>query len=165
MRQERLPWWFSGKQSTCSAGDLGLIPGLRRSPEEGNGNPFHHPCLGNSMDRRAWWATVHGIAKSQHNWETNTFTFHFSILMIWVHIETKLSLSFHVTNIYGTSLVAQWLRIHLEMQEMLVQSLFGGPRIPHAVGQLSPRTFALRRKIPHKKWRSRVPQLRSEAAK
>ena len=45
-------------------GDLGLIPGLRRSPGEGNGYPLQYSCLKNPMDRRAWWATVHRIAKS-----------------------------------------------------------------------------------------------------
>jgi len=42
-----------------------LIPGLGRSPGEGNGNPFLYSCLENSMDKGAWWATVHGVAKSQ----------------------------------------------------------------------------------------------------
>ena len=41
------------------------IPGLERSPEEGNGNPLQYSCLDSSMDRGAWWATVHGITKSQ----------------------------------------------------------------------------------------------------
>ena len=46
--------------------DVGSIPGLGRSPGEGNGNPFQYSCLENSMDRGAWqWATVHGVAK---NW-------------------------------------------------------------------------------------------------
>ena len=53
------------KQSACSAGDLGSIPGLGRSPGEGNGNPLHYPCLENLMDRGAWWAVVYGVAKSQ----------------------------------------------------------------------------------------------------
>ena len=52
------------KESACSAGDLGLIPGSRRSPEEGNGNPLHYSCLENSMDRGAWWATVYRVAES-----------------------------------------------------------------------------------------------------
>ena len=52
------------KESACSAGDLGSIPGLGRSPAEGNGNPLQYSCLENSMDRGAWWATVHGVAKS-----------------------------------------------------------------------------------------------------
>ena len=47
------------------AGDVGSIPGLGRSPGEGNGNPLQYSCLENSMDRGAWWAIVHGIAKSQ----------------------------------------------------------------------------------------------------
>ena len=47
------------------AGDTGSIPGLGRSPEGGNGNPLQYACLGNPMDRGAWWATVHGLQKSQ----------------------------------------------------------------------------------------------------
>ena len=50
------------KASACDAGDLGLIPGLRRSFGGGNGNPLQHSCLANAMDRGAWWATVHGVA-------------------------------------------------------------------------------------------------------
>ena len=50
--------------SACNAGDVGSIPGLGRSPGEGNGNPLQHSCLENPMDGGAWWATVHGVAKS-----------------------------------------------------------------------------------------------------
>ena len=46
------------------ARDMGLIPGSGRSPGEGNGNPLQYPGLENPMDRGAWWATVHGVAKS-----------------------------------------------------------------------------------------------------
>ena len=46
-----LPWWLSGKKSTCNAGDAGSIPELGRSPGEGNGNPLRYSCLGNPMDR------------------------------------------------------------------------------------------------------------------
>ena len=53
------------KASFYNAGDLGSIPGLGRSPGEGNGNPLKYSCLENPMDRRAWQATVHGVAKSQ----------------------------------------------------------------------------------------------------
>ena len=60
-----LPWWLSGKESACNVGDVGSIPGLGRSPGEGNGNPLQCSCLENPMDRGAWWATVHGVTKSQ----------------------------------------------------------------------------------------------------
>ena len=73
-RPQRLSWLvgrapgFPGgsddKQSVCNAGDMGSIPGLERSPGEGNGNPLHYSCLENPMDREAWWATIHGIAQS-----------------------------------------------------------------------------------------------------
>ena len=57
---------------------MGLIPGLGRSPGEGHGNPLQYSCLENSMDRRAWQATVHGAAKSQ----TRLSDFHFSLSMM-----------------------------------------------------------------------------------
>ena len=60
---EVLPWWLSGKEYACNAGDLGLIPGSGRSPGEGNGNPLQYSCLGNLMDSGAWWATVHEVTK------------------------------------------------------------------------------------------------------
>ena len=47
------------KESSCNAGDLGLIPGLGRSPGGGRGNPLQYSCLETPMDRGAWWATVH----------------------------------------------------------------------------------------------------------
>jgi len=47
------------------SGDLGSIPGLGSSPGEGNGYPLQYSCLENPMDRGAWWATVHGVTKSQ----------------------------------------------------------------------------------------------------
>ena len=60
-----LPRWLSGKESACQAGDMGLIIGVGRSPGNVNGNPLQYYCLGNPMDRGAWWATVHGVAKSR----------------------------------------------------------------------------------------------------
>ena len=59
---------FSGdsdsKESACNAGDLGLIPGSRRCPGEGKGSLLQYSFLENPKDRGAWWATVHGVAKS-----------------------------------------------------------------------------------------------------
>ena len=52
------------KESSCKAGEVGSIPGSGRSPGEGDDNPFQHSCPENSMDRRAWWATVHRVTKS-----------------------------------------------------------------------------------------------------
>ena len=57
------PGGSDGKALACNAGYPGLILGSGRSPGEGNGNSLQYSCLGNSMDRRAWWATVHGVAK------------------------------------------------------------------------------------------------------
>ena len=48
-----------------NAGDTGLIPRSSRSPGEGNGTPLQYSCLGNPMNRGAWWTIVHGVAKSQ----------------------------------------------------------------------------------------------------
>ena len=61
-----LPGWLSGKKRKnppANAGVVGSIPGSGRSPGEGNGNPLQYSCLGNAMDRGAWQATVHEVAK------------------------------------------------------------------------------------------------------
>jgi len=59
------PGGLDGKESTCNTGDPGSSPGSRRCPGEGNGYPLQYSCLENSMDRGAWWATVHGVPQSQ----------------------------------------------------------------------------------------------------
>ena len=60
------PGSSTGKEPTCNAGDMGSVPGLGRSPGEGNGYPFPYSGLENSPDRVAWWATtVHGVTKNQ----------------------------------------------------------------------------------------------------
>ena len=51
--------------SAYNAGDPGSFPGSGRSPGEGNGNPLQYSCLENAMDRGAWWAIIHGFAKSR----------------------------------------------------------------------------------------------------
>ena len=57
-----------GKELTCNAGDMGLIPGWERSPGEGNtGNPVQYSCLETSMDRGAWRAAVHGVTRVGHD--------------------------------------------------------------------------------------------------
>ena len=62
------------KESACNAGDLGLIPGLERSPGEGNGSPLQYSCLDNSMDRGAWQTAVHKVAES----DTLQLSLHFT---------------------------------------------------------------------------------------
>ena len=59
------PWGSDGKESTCNTGDPYSIPGLGRSPGKGNGYPVQYSCLENPMDRGAWRATVHRVAKSR----------------------------------------------------------------------------------------------------
>ena len=79
------PGGSDGKASAYNAGDPGSIPGSGRSSGEGNGNPLQYSCLENPMDRGAWWATVHGVTKSQtqlsdfsslQNWFLNLSTQH-----------------------------------------------------------------------------------------
>ena len=61
------------KESVCTMGNPGLIPGYRRSPGGGNGYPPQYSCLENSMDRGAWRATVHEVTKSQTQQEKNKY--------------------------------------------------------------------------------------------
>ena len=64
-------WGFpcssDSKESACNAQDLGLIPGLGRSPGEGNGYLLQYSCLENAMNRGAWQSTLHGVTKVRHN--------------------------------------------------------------------------------------------------
>ena len=59
------PSGSDGQQSACHVGDLGSIPRLGISPGKGNGYPLQYSCLENSRDRGDWWATAHGVTKSQ----------------------------------------------------------------------------------------------------
>ena len=65
------PGSLVSKESACSAGDRSLIPGSERSSGEGNGNPLQFSCLESPMDRGAWWATVRGVTRVEHNLKTN----------------------------------------------------------------------------------------------
>ena len=68
---EYFPGGAEVKAFACNVGDLGSIPGLGRSPGEGNGNPLQYSCLENPMDGGAWWATVHGSQRVGHDWATS----------------------------------------------------------------------------------------------
>ena len=61
---EGFPDGSDGKESACNVGDLSSLPGLGKSPEEGNRYPLQYSGLENSMDKGAWYGTVHGITKS-----------------------------------------------------------------------------------------------------
>ena len=70
------PGVSEGKASTCNVGDLDSIPGSERSSREENGYPLQYFSLENSMDRGAWWATVHGVTKSQTRVSDEHFHLH-----------------------------------------------------------------------------------------
>ena len=59
------PGGSDGIESACKTGNLGSIPGLGRSPGEGHGNPLQYSCLENSVEGGDWWASAHGVTKSQ----------------------------------------------------------------------------------------------------
>ena len=71
----------AGEESTCNSGDPGSVPGLGRSPGEGNGSPLQYSCLKNTMDRGAWRATVCGVARVGHDWVTNPI--YISHISVW----------------------------------------------------------------------------------
>ena len=85
-----LPWWLSGKESACNAGDPDLIPRSGRSPGGGHSDPLQCSCLEKSMDRGAWWAIVHRVAKSrtQLKW-LNTHTAQFLYLLFSYSLQTS----------------------------------------------------------------------------
>ena len=71
------------EESACNAGDLGSIPGLGRSPGEENGKPLQYSCLENRMDRGAWQATVHGVARVGHDLATKPPPIDINILVLY----------------------------------------------------------------------------------
>jgi len=62
-----LPWWLSGRESTCQSRRLLFNPWVRRIPWRRKWQLLQYTCLGNPMDRGAWWATVHGVARVGHH--------------------------------------------------------------------------------------------------
>ena len=85
-RYQELLRWYSlfdtdGKESACSAGDLGMIPGSGRSPGEGNGYPLQYSCLENSMDRGAWWLNFTNFQRNT-NQNQNEISSHTCLLSI-----------------------------------------------------------------------------------
>ena len=96
------------KNQPANAGDArdaGFIPGLERSPGEGNGNPLQYSYLENSMDRGAWWATVHGVTWVGHDWATITHSHH-----PWIY-----SILPTIRKIAGYYLFKNWLCLILSL--------------------------------------------------
>ena len=77
-----LPGGSDGEESACNTGNPGLIPGWRRCPGGGNGSPLQYSCLENPLDKGAWWATVHGVTKSQTRLRDEHFHFHFGFVSV-----------------------------------------------------------------------------------
>ena len=90
-----------GKESTCNERDLGSVPGLERFPGEGNGNPLQHSCLENPSERGTWESTVHGVAKSWHDWATNTFILLFSHFLPFLNILSSYHFIIHSKAIWN----------------------------------------------------------------
>ena len=82
-----LPGGTVVKNSPACAGDMGLIPGLGRSPGEGNSNPLQYTCLKNSMNKGAWWTTVHGVAQLE---TTERLILYFAQWMLGKHLTYEL---------------------------------------------------------------------------
>ena len=113
-----------GKESAYIAGDPGSIPGSGRSPREGDGNPFRYSYL--EMDRRACWATVHGVTV-RYDWVTNTFTFKVkgALLQMPSH-KPKFSLAwkendyFHLNLAWNQHFLLLWFWDHCSLCQFLI---------------------------------------------
>ena len=88
------PGGSEDKASACNAGDPGSIPGLGRSPGEGNGNPLQYSCLEYPMDRETWQAIVHGVAKS---W-TRLSDFAFFSFYVFIYTSEDINWFQHLRN-------------------------------------------------------------------
>ena len=105
-----LPWWHNSKNSACR-GDTGSIPGSGRFPGEGNGNPLQYSCLENPIDRWAWRATVHGVAKSQ--------TWFYNCVHTHTHIHTHVLCKFcksHLLKVMVIVIGAQLRSLRINVQ-------------------------------------------------
>ena len=100
------PGGSDGKASVYNAGDPGLIPGLGRSPGEGNGNPLQYYCLENPMDRGAWWATVQVVkSKLLHEFIMLLLLSHFSRVRLFA---TPWTVVYHIPPPMGFSRQGYW---------------------------------------------------------
>ena len=98
------PGSSDGKASAHNAGDLGSIPGWRRSPGEGKGNPSQYSCLENPTDQGAWWATIHGVAKSRTQLSDFTSLQHLTYCLVIT--DSRIFLNFSLTRSFLSPLCA-----------------------------------------------------------
>ena len=103
--------------NTGDAGDSGSIPALGRSPGGRNGNPLQYSCLGNPMDRGAWWTTVHGVRKSQTQLSKHACT----------HTHTHTHIGFCLPVLWFPTLVAQWNHLESFKKSWILAPLFHPP--------------------------------------
>ena len=80
--KEHIPWWLSGRESSCNGGDMGSIPGSERSPGAGDGNPLQYSCLGNPVGRGAWVYGLWSLRRVGHDWVTKTTITHEGFLKV-----------------------------------------------------------------------------------
>ena len=102
---------LTNSASAYNAGDLGSSPGSGSSPGEGNGNPLQYSCLGNPMDRGAWWAVVLGVARVEHDVATKLLYTFWIFSHLFIHL-TNLHCSF-IVNQVTVSFVVGKLRVEL----------------------------------------------------
>ena len=117
------PGVSDGKESSHNGGDSGSIPGLGRSPGEGNGYTLQYSCLENFMDRGAWWAVVHGVTKSQI--QVRNFHFHFwlkacSVVNYWIFdLEHSMAITLSTVPKVPTHPPLSYWCLHKPQQEWL----------------------------------------------
>ena len=121
-----LPCSSDGKESACSAGDLGLIPGSGRSPGEGNGNPLQYSCLENPHGQRSLAGHSPRSRRVGHDWATNTFTFQAS----WTRLHPYLLPSWVAPTEKQQSMVmAESLTFGVQVWACISQALWFGEAI------------------------------------
>ena len=119
----KYPGGSDGKESTCRIGDLNSIPGLGRSPGEGNGNPLQYSCMENPMDRGAWQAIVHGVTKSWiwlNDKHTHTHTHTKLNMSLWVKAPVMWKLS---ETTYVGKCICPWM-VHANRQNPVEEGVW-----------------------------------------
>ena len=123
------PWWPSGKEYICQAGDMGSIPELGRFPGKGNGNPLQYSCLGKPMDRGVWWVSQWGRKRVRHNLTTKQqpssalyslpIAFHLSWFQLKIRVKVKLFVSCKLAASFFEVLILSTSRPKWFMKEFL----------------------------------------------